>query len=1179
MKNFHTMFFPKNRGLKKTLLIVKLSLILSVTFGFLQNATLSAQSTQNKTYTIRCNDQKVESVFEQLEKLSGYNFLYQSSDIKNLKKVTCDFVKAPLTDIVTYCLKESGLAFEVVNKQVVIFPASLEKKKKEPISITGRVTNSKGEPLIEVNILIKGTNKGTITDKRGNYIIKAPENAILIFRFLGYKQKEVTVSGKTLIHVVMEEEAAELQEVAFISTGYQKIKPEQSTGSLATIQAREFESRVNTTDFLIGLQNKLPGLLINNDVSFEGNSLFQIRGISTINGSKSPLIVIDGYPTELSIDNINPNEIESVTVLKDAAAATIYGVRASNGVIVIERKQAKAGKITVNFRATTSVTPKENYENYRWDKNASGTTIDYLLDINKTMSSSTWSTMGSTSMGLFFNYPTPVNIYAQQVAGVISEDEANSQIQSLRSYNNIKDYSKLFLRNASTQTYNVDLSGGSENLLYYITANYADSKSTSIKNGNTSFKLSARTNMKLSKRLSLELTNDFREGGSETAPVPSIYNLYPFELLQDEEGNPMSIYNGSYCNPYYNATIMSKGLLDNRYYPLVNFNEISDKNNTVSNRFSATFRYKLGGGFNFNVGGVYEISSSDAKHLAGANSSEVRQLVNRYTQEEASGLIFNVPKGDYMKQQRSQTSGFTVRAQMNYEKKFLENHSLNMIIGGEVRQIINQSSSSAYFGYSDQTLLQQPVDYVILSQPVSAPYASLNPLVSYTSLFAQTYTDNRYISLYSNLAYIYKGRYTLTGSIRMDQSNLFGTNSKYKYKPLWSVGAGWNIHKEEFMKVIPWIKSLKLRGAVGFNGNVAKNSLPQIIASDGLNGWDKTLKTLNLLSPANSQLRWEKTYNTNIGLDYSIFKNITGNIDYYIKKSTDVLANNSIDPTKGVTSAMINKSAILNKGLEVSLHADWISNKRFNWNTGFIFSYNRSKILEVYNTYITPKATASQSFYYASTDRADYLKDYPIGAIFTYRYAGVDSTGKTLIYGKDGNTKHFDEDNKGVDDVDYQGTKIPSFNFGLSNRVDIGNFYIYAMLNYYGGFKVRVPVPTASSVRPLEGASNYWKQAGDENKPGILQRASERNYYDYLSNCDRFLANGAYLTLGDLTVSYSFKKSEWLKKTPLSNIEVRLQASNIYSIGFNRYNYSVATRDYAKKYLTPTYTFNINLSF
>jgi len=1170
LQNFS--IFDTGGSLKKTMRIIKITLVLIFATCFQISASTYAQ-----TVTLNAKDASLAMLCVEIHQQTGYNFFYKDDCINSAKKVTVNIKNVTLAEALEVCFAGQPVTYKITGKTIVITQkdASADQQASKYF-LKGKVTDQSGVPIFGAAVMIKGTQKGVTSDADGNYSIEVTGKSIMIYRIIGFKTTEVPVSGKKIINVALQEEAAELNELEFVSTGYQKIRPEQSTGSIATIKSREFESRVNTTNILAGLQNKLPGLLINNDVTFEGNSLFQIRGISTINGSKSPLIVVDGYPTELSIDNINPNEIESVTVLKDAAAATIYGVRASNGVIIIEKKQAKEGKVKVNFRTTTSVTPKDNYDRYRWDQNASQTTVDYLLDTYTNISSAYWSYLSNKSLGALFNYPTPVNIYLQKKAGVISEDEANKQLTALTSYNNTKDYSKLFLRTASTQTYNLDFSGGNESMLYYITSNYADTKATQIKNGSNRFSLSARINLNFSKRFSMELTNDFQEGETKSAPVPSITSIYPFERLQDDNGNPMAVYNGSNVNPYYNATIMSLGLLDNLYYPLVDVNEISNKTNLVSNRISTRINYKIGNGFNFNIGGVYEISRTDTRHLATEKSSEVSQLVNRYTKDGTSGLIYYIPRGSYMKQQKTDNHSYTLRAQLNYEKKFLEDHSLNMIFGGEVRDVVSQSSSSAYFGYSDQTLLQQPVDYVTLSSSFTTTYASNNPSIAYTSLFNQTYSDNRYISVYSNFVYAYKKKYTLSGSIRMDQSNLFGTNPKYKYKPLWSIGTGWNINKEEFMKDVPWVRTLKLRAALGFNGNVAKNALSQVIAKDELNLFNGSTASLSLSSPANSKLRWEQTFNTNIGLDFGIFRNISGNIDYYIKKSVDVLANNMIDPTKGVSSAMINKSSILNKGLEVSLQSDWISNKNFNWNTGFNFSYNRSKILEVYNTSIPSNAA---SYLYALGDRSDYLKKYPIGAIFTYRYAGVDNEGRTLIYDNAGNTKHFDEDDEGISDVDYKGTKIPSFNFGLSNRIDIEDFYFYSMIHYYGGFKVKIPIPDASSTRPLEGSGNYWKQAGDEAVPGILQAIKYKNYFSYLQSSDRFVANGAYLTIGDLTAAYSFRNSKWLKKTVLSNFEIRLQASNIYTIGFNRYNYSVATGSYAKSYLTPTYTLNINLSF
>src|SRR5690606_29247572 len=211
---------------------------------------------------------------------------------------------------------------------------------------------------------------------------------------------------------------------------------------------------------------------------------------------------------------------------------------------------------------------------------------------------------------------------------------------------------------------------------------------------------------------------------------------------------------------------------------------------------------------------------------------------------------------------------------------------------------------------------------------------------------------------------------------------------KYKYKPLWSVGAAWNLHQEDFMQQASWVKSLRLRVAHGFNGNVAKNALPQVIATDKLNNLNASapFPSLVLSSYANSGLRWEQSRNFNVGVNYSIFNGISGSIDYYIKTSTDILANNQIDASKGAVSALINQASIENKGLEVNLRADWITRRNFNWNTGFVFANNSNKVLEVYNSNITP---SSYPYLYMQGSYSSYLKGYAVGTLFNYRYAGI----------------------------------------------------------------------------------------------------------------------------------------------------------------------------------------------
>lgn len=1117
----------------------------------------------------------VDEVFRIIKsQTKDYMFVYPDDLFKDYPRVQLKKGYISLSKLINQSVSNGKVSVVFSKNNIILLK---EAKDKETIEVSGKVTDKNGAAIAGMNILVKGTQSGVVTDKDGRYTITVPyaEN-VLVFSFLGMKTVERVVGNGRTINVVMEEAVSELQGVELISTGYQKIKPEHNTGAVSSVQSKEYNSRINTDDFLTGIQNKIPGLLVNSDIEFEGNSLFHIRGISTINGNKKPLIVIDGYPTELSLETINPNEIESITVLKDAAAASIYGVRASNGVIVIERKQAKEGAPKVTFRSTLSLKPKENYERYRWDKNGSGIAIDYALD-SKLGTSTAWVLLSNASVGSLFNYTPAVYTMIQQAAGVITQEEADKQLGTMRGYNNVEDYGKLFLRTAATQTYNMDVSGGNKNSLYYITANYTRNDASQIKTNNGAFMLSARTTFRFSDRFSLDLTDYFQQTRKNAVPIPDITSVYAYERFQDENGNPLSLYSGSNMNPYFNKLNIARGMYDNNYYPLVDINEVSDKTEGINNRFTLNFRWKLREGLDWSMGGVYEIASSNTDHLASELSSESRQLVNRYTTTGTAGLVFNLPKGSYLRQTGSNSSGYSLRSQFNYNKKIARDHALNVILGAEIRQMVSKSRSAAYFGYSDATLYSQIVDWTVINaSSFVSPYARLNSAATYQSLFTQGYGKDRFISGYFNAVYSYQSKYSLSASTRVDQSNLFGSNPKYRYKPSWSVGTAWNMDKEQFVKRLNWVRSLKMRASLGFNGNVAKNVLPEVIAKVGQNVFDNTIQTLALSSPANSRLRWEQTFNFNAGIDFQIFKHITGNVDYYVKKSMDILANNEVDPTRGVSSAIINRSSLRNSGLEIGLHADWISRKSFNWNTGFVFSINSSKVLAVYNTSIPPNA---KSYQYAVGNNASYLQGYGVGSVFVYRYAGIDSKGAVLITDKDGNTKNFDQNDKGVADVDYKGTTIPAYNIGFSNRVDVGRFYAYAMINYFGRFVSRLPIPDPSAVRPLEGAGNYWRVAGDENKPGILPALKYSNYNSYFVGTDRFVVNGDYFTLADVTVSYSLKGSKVTRKLGLSDMEVKAQASNLYTIGLNDKHFSPATRNYAKSYLTPVYTMALQVFF
>jgi len=1149
----------------------------------------------------------LQEILKELRQQSGYNFVVPAELLDRTKSLNVNVKDTEFEKVLNQIFDNQPIAYEINNKTVTLKlkPKGFFENIMDQLfamDVSGKVVDATtGDPLSGATVTVKGKAQTARTGTDGTFLLKGVEaDAVLVISYIGYKPKEVNAS-KDLGTIRMEVAIENLQEVGItVNTGYQRIKPEQSTGAVAQLSAKEFESRIST-NFLDGLVNRLPGLMINNNVNFTSTvpgstgstsrPLFNIRGISTMSANQSPLIVIDGYPTELTIDMIDPNEIESVTILKDAAAATVYGVRASNGVIVVVRKQATPGKATFNFNITSGFTPKEDYSRYRWADDASSIVANYQRTTQlSNVNAGSWALLatGTPTTGGTVQRTEVYYQLAQAAANMITPAQAAASFNALTDYNNIADYSRLFLRNAATKTYSFNVSGGNVNALYYISANYTGNQQSRQLNDNNRLKLSARSNLKLSKRLSLELTNDYQEQRNNSAPTINITSVAPYARFQDVNGEALPVV-AMGISPSYNHVLMSQGLDDQLYYPLIEMNEVHDKRLTVNNHFTADFRYNIGSGFNLSFGGIYETSNSTLRHDASDLSQEARRYVNSYVARNTDGTYkYNIPKGGYLRQQSANTSSYTARTQLNFNKEIGNQHSLNAILGAEVRKLIDKSFTTASFGYNDETLLQQAIDYAsIVNGTTRGTFNLGSPLQgqnAYDNLFNQQYAEDRFLSGYTNVVYSFRNTYSLSGSMRIDQSNLFGTNPKYKYKPLWSAGAAWSIHREHFMQSVNWVNLLMMRLAYGFNGNVAKLSLPEVIARAVLNpNTSPSSPALKLLSYANSSLRWEQTQNLNAGLDFDIFKNIRGSVDFYQKKSTDLLGNAQIDPTLGVSPTLINQATINNRGIEFKLNADWIATPKTNWNTGLVLARNTSKVLDVYQ-----KADFSPQ----TLNTLGYVKNYPVGAMFSYRYAGLDNEGYPLIMNTRGQqfrtnintlgnavTALMASDTSGVSH--YTGSSIPTINAGLSNRIDIGSFYVYAMVNYYGGFNVRIPRAAPNSLRPLEGAGSYWKTAGDEKTTDVMglaaySSANSNNAYNF---ADTYVVSGDYITLGDVTLSYRFDRFNFIKKAGFKQFELKAQASNVWTVGMNRENFSKATGDYQKSYLTPTYTFGLFTTF
>lgn len=448
-------------------------------------------------------------------------------------------------------------------------------------------------------------------------------------------------------------------------------------------------------------------------------------------------------------------------------------------------------------------------------------------------------------------------------------------------------------------------------------------------------------------------------------------------------------------------------------------------------------------------------------------------------------------------------------------------------------------------GFDESSLGYKPVNPLTLSSLMRTE--SLNGYFMWQSIYNNYITDveNRFVSFYSNAAYSFDNRYDITGSIRVDQSNLFGTDPKFQYRPLWSVGGAWHIMREKFWKgKASWIDNLTLRLTYGIGGNVPKDAGPYLtLEAARYNQWSRDFASA-IKNPPNPTLRWEKTATTNIGVDFAFFGNrITGALEFYNKRSNDLLANREADPTLGWRRVTLNYGTMYNRGIEFMLNSNNIRTTDFSWSTTLNFGYNKNKLIDIDDSDINVFGITSGN---AS------VKGYPLGAIFSFRYAGLNGTDGTPQYYVDGGSRVAKEVTS-LDDLVYSGTRIPKYNGSLTNIFTYKNFNLSIMFVYYGGHVLRGEAAPFLSVAPTTNVNrdilNRWQQPGDERRANVtpaftgysLDATTVRHPW-YAA--DVHVIKGDYVKLRDLSLAYNFDK-QLIGKWGLSNLALILQVQNL----------------------------------
>lgn len=1139
-----------------------------------------------QSITMSAKNIPLKQIFTVIKKQTGFVVLYNEQVISSAKPVSINAHDMPLQDFLGAILKNQPIEYNIQGKTIVLSrkpvqaskgytPVLISQDEEEQAPIKIRITDSTGNPLAGATVSVRNSKLSGVTDAEGTVSLNVKSGDVLNISFIGHDPRTVIVTpaqyvaGRMTVSLSRTDSQLSVVEVS-LSTGYQKIPTYQMTGAASVMSEKEYQQRTAVTgNFLESLEGKVPGLVYNGQTGE-----LTIRGVSTFDAVKKPLIVLDGFPTEIDLRTINPLDIVSVSVLRDAAAASIYGVRASNGVIVVETRRGKSGKPVFNVRATQAFQQKPDFSYLKYAPASEFVQLQKEnFDIAKT-------SFLLYDWGYYKMNPVEEIMFGKTQLSVsnplLTEEQANQKLAALGSYDNLKDYERLFYQNRQTTNLNVDVSGGTDRSTYMMGVNYIAETPVNRRSENKQIILNLANTFKFTDWLRFDFRGTYLHLKDVSGKTPGYSDFFPYERLTDENGKAVAVsldpgrdYISRAITKDKNDALLAAGLYDQWYYPYKELYGNTNTNKGSAARFQGRFNVKFANWLNMDLGGNYENQSTILDQMQTEDAYNTRTLISAMAQKDpATGkaLFNNMPRGNILMKTNQRVTNYTARLQFNLNQRFGD-HDISGILGLERKQTLTDSYKTSFFGYDGQTLISKPINMSALNATTTSPYDELGfsiPRFRSTDYFNEKEIDNRFMSYYGQGTYIYRGKYVLTGSFRIDQSNLFGVDPKYKYKPLWSAGVNWRLSEEEFAKDWNWVKNLQVRAATGFNGNVpSSNNGAFLILSTGLNTVLNTPLAYNdVLTPENQSLRWETTQNYNFGIDYTLWSNrISGSVDYYIKKSTDVFGNLDADPTSGFNQYNANTASIRNSGLEFLISSQLVRKRGFEWRLQVTSSFNNNKVLAV-------KATE-----YANsqliTSGALFVKGLPMNALYSYNYGGLNYMGQPFVYDSKGNQKilaFYGNAQVDVtkDDLVYNGTTTPKYVLGLNNQFSIGAFDVSFLFMYYGGHVMRVEQPNPNNIgffanNPLAGSANFWRKTGDEkftNIPGYVRASSTapgyyQSYalygYEYAS---QFVRKADYIRLRDLIVTYN-ARGEFFKKLGLNNPQVRLQAQNLFRYTFS----------------------------
>ncbi|HLU94418.1 MAG TPA: SusC/RagA family TonB-linked outer membrane protein, partial [Membranihabitans sp.] len=971
------------------------------------------------------------------------------------------------------------------------------------------------EPLIGVNVLIKGTTRGTSTDFEGRFTLdEVDEQAVLVVSYIGYQTQEIKVGGRTMIEIVLIEDSQTLDEVVVVGYGTQK--KSDLTGAVHRVDASDYENQ-SATSFVEMLNGTVAGFNSNQGTSASGGGSLEVRGPTSLKASNTPLIVLDGVIFNGSLDLINPNDIESIDILKDASAAAVFGARSAAGVVIVTTKKGNTVKPSINFTSKLGLAGITNHMRPQTPEEYLQSRGDYWTDVNPDKPDHYYTNPNDLPAGL--SQEEWKNFDATPSDDVIQMwfDRMGMTAVELENYKAGKtvDWYDLVYRNGFRQDYDMSLSGSMENLNYYWSIGYTDNEGVQL--GDHFQALRSRINLdaNVTDFLNVGINVQYadRDLSTQNANLDGAISASPYGNIYEPGSDILTFY------PHEDNTSQNPLL----YY------QYRDKLNITQNLF-ATLTAKV----QLPLGIEYRVS-----------------FANRYDWQKNHYFDpINTPNGFRVDGEGRRIDRSLYEWQIDnvltWNQHIGENHEFNVTLLANAEKYQNWESTQNNTGFAPSGALSW-----------HALQAGINPDLGNNDQYS---TGNAFMA---RLNYSLLGKYMITATWRRDGYSAFG--QRYPYATFPSTALAWRLSEETFFDV-PWINYAKLRLSWGVNGNRAigrYDALARLGTTKYLYGTTLATGVYNS-TLANRNLKWERTEAINVGIDFGLYgSRISGSLEYYDMTTYDLLLNRSLPRIIGYTSVASNLGELKNKGFELTINTVNMTQNLFEWNSILVFSFNRNKIKHLYGEMID---VVDENGNVIGQEEADDIGNgwfigQSLDRIWEYEILGVwqlDERDQAAEYGKQpGDIKLRDVNEDGVlsptEDKVFQNYKRPQYKIGLRNEFTVfNNFQISAFLRadigFYGVNNLHLNSGSNGDFerrnrmyrpywRPDNPINDYARLNSDTNSPGF-------NYWE-----DR-----SFLRLQDLSLAY-IVPSQMLTRAKIQHLKFFVSARNLMTVtGWGHYD-------------------------